>query len=157
MSSVLNAAEVARSYPSTLPLPSTQLGPFMNGQLGAVLAPLDHDVNAPRQEAVELREKFADEMEMVSAPEKPVYKQAMMVMEMIIGAMDEREKALNEAHRGSARGRPSRAAVKQWANRGNVLRQTIDRAYAVEREMERRGFPGGRGEGQSAKGKGQRS
>ena len=93
----LNAAEVARSYPSTLPLPSTQLGPFMTGQLGAVLAPLDQNVNAPRQQAVELREKFADEMEMVSEPEKPPYKQAAMVVETIIEAMDEREKALNEA------------------------------------------------------------
>jgi len=138
MSSGLNAADVARSYPSTAPLPSTQLGPFMSDQLGAVLAPLDHDTSAPRQQAVELREKFADEMEMVSEPEKPPYKQAVIVLELIIGAMDEREKAINEAHHKSARARPSRAAVKQWANRSNVLRQTIDRAYAVERKMERR-------------------
>ncbi len=75
---------------------------------------------------------------MVSEPEKPPYKQAVLVVETIIGAMDERERALNEAHHSSARGRPSPAAVKQWANRSNVLRQTIDRAYAVERALERR-------------------
>jgi peptidoglycan hydrolase-like protein with peptidoglycan-binding domain len=156
--------------------PSAQLGPFMGAQLGVVLAPLDHDVNLPRQQAVELREKFADEMAKAAEPQKPMYKQAALVMDTIVAAMDEREKALTEARhssmpgvqdthdaRVSARGRHARAAVKsermennrdqqaaqqksqfleegamkQWADRTNVLRQTIDRAYAVERDLER--------------------
>lgn len=136
--SEVSADEVARSYPSTVPLPSTQLGPFMKGQLGAVLAPLDQKVDAPRQQLIELREKFADEMEMVSEPEKPPYKQAVVVVEAILGAMDERGKAINEAQRGSLPALQDKRAVRQWAERSRELRQKIERAYAVERELERR-------------------
>ena len=163
--------------PPPAPPPSTQLGPFMGAQLGAILAPLDHPVSLPRQQALELREHFADQMAKAADGQKPMWKQACMVVDTMVAAMDEREKAATEARhssmpglqdthdaRVSARGRHARAAVKsermennkdqsaaqqkgqfleegamkQWADRTNVLRQTIDRAYAVERELERR-------------------
>jgi peptidoglycan hydrolase-like protein with peptidoglycan-binding domain len=156
--------------------PSAQISPFLDKNLNVVLSPLAANAPLPRQQAVELREHFADEMAKAPDPQKPTYKQAMVVMDMMIAAMDEREKALTDARHSSmpgvqdthdarvtVKGRHGRAAVKsermennkdqqaarqkgqfleenavkQWADRTNVLRQTISRAYDIEREQER--------------------
>ncbi len=171
-------APVFSQTPPSLPMPSTELALFIGTQLGNVLAPLNQNVSTPRQQAVELRERFGDQMNKAPETQKPVYKQAALVMQTVIGAMDEREKALTEARhskmpdlqdthdaRVSVKGRHGHAAVKsermennrnahaaqqksefleetavkQWGDRSNVLRQTIDRAYAVERDLEREG------------------
>jgi hypothetical protein len=167
-------ASVAPAAPA--PMPSKQLSAFIDAHLDAILSPLENQTALPRQQAVDMRERFADQMTKAPAPQQPVYRQACSVVDALLSAMDERENAIvNSRHssmpgvqdihdaRVSVSARHGRAALKsesrenqrdanranqktkffeeaaakQWTDRTVLLRQTITRAYSVEREMER--------------------
>jgi hypothetical protein len=73
--------------------PSVALGRFGQAHLDRILAPIDQNVNLPRNELMQLRESFAAWMAKAPPNEQPAWRVALGVCDALNNAMDEREKA----------------------------------------------------------------
>jgi len=73
--------------------PSLALSRFGGAHLDQILAPIDQNVNLPRNELMQLRESFAAWMAKAPPNEQQAWRTAIGVCDALNNAMDEREKA----------------------------------------------------------------
>jgi hypothetical protein len=73
--------------------PSLALSRFGQAHLDQILAPIDQNVNLPRNELMQLRESFAAWIAKAPPNEQPAWRVAIGVCDALNNAMDEREKA----------------------------------------------------------------
>src|SRR5256885_15019720 len=73
--------------------PSAALSRFGQAHLDQILAPIDQNVNLPRNELIQLREAFKDSMAKAPPNEQTAWRFALSVCDALNNAMDEQEKA----------------------------------------------------------------
>ena len=73
--------------------PSVALGRFGQAHLDRILAPIDQNVNLPRNELTQLRGSFTVWMAKAPPNEQPAWRAAFDVCDALSNAMNEREKA----------------------------------------------------------------
>lgn len=134
----------AAAAPNESHRPSARLSQFMSAHVDKILSPIDRPVQLPREEAVQMREHFADEMAKAPDPQKPIYKQAWSVTNAIIGAMDEREKAIVAARPSSMPGvqdtHDARVSVRRHAGRAAVQSEKYENAQDHRAANEKSNF-----------------
>lgn len=82
--------------------PSLALSRFEQAHLDRILAPIDQNVNLPRNELAQLRESFSIWMAKAPPNEKAAWRAAIVVCAALNNAMDEREKARANLQNSSA-------------------------------------------------------
>jgi hypothetical protein len=73
--------------------PSMALSGICREHLDQILAPIDQDVNLPRNQVMELRQSFINWMAKAPTNEQPAWHTAISLCDALNNAMDEREKA----------------------------------------------------------------
>ena len=140
--------------------PSASLQPFVDGHLSTILAPLGTSAFAQPEVITSLKASYADGLAAAPAPHQPAYQLAMGVLDVLTGAITERQNAV-AALRGALATRSSEAAQPRggaadgaekarlddaffvdsqkntWLQRATVLRQSVTALYLRERAVER--------------------
>jgi hypothetical protein len=74
--------------------PSDLLSVFFRNHLDRILSPIGQPVALPRTRVSELRTQFADQWAKAPDAKKPMFQDAVRVLDAVSAAMDEREKAI---------------------------------------------------------------
>ena len=136
-------------------MPSLRLSRFVEGQIDAILGPLDSTpAPLPRQELRAVIEQFRDESLHAPSAEQPAYKIGIALCNALIAAVGGREQGLLQLQDSKAKeniqydrftGRPSSNRAffddqinQRWAKDCAARRSEIDLLYAQLREIERR-------------------
>ena len=82
--------------------PSLALSRFGAAHLDEILAPIDQNLNLPRNELMQLRESFSAWMAKAPPNELPAWRVALSVCDALNNAMDERERARSNLDGSSA-------------------------------------------------------
>jgi hypothetical protein len=142
--------------PPKTAVPSVQLQYFFDQHLDHILGPIDAKIPPlPRDPLTELIEGFKDGLATAPPENKPMYEAAIGVCDLLVRAMDEREKHasnLQAAFAHSLDPAPADRTVnrrldavnevlittrREWTYRAVNLRKLINIRYAQERQKER--------------------
>jgi hypothetical protein len=140
--------------------PSVSLQPFLDTNLGNILAPLDSPGFTQPEVIASIKAAYADGLAAAPAVRQPAYQAAENVCDAVAAAMDERRAALaalrgatathttevNQPLGGTDFGKDEAkrrddfftgSQKNAWAQRADILRKNITALYLQEREIER--------------------